>query len=129
MAIDTSSATSEQELENAKRLRYKLVNEIEAVDKDQALQLWMGGNKPRRSIMGYIFKWSFILFNILMFWWWFSSTGDATQTIANSSNDAEQLGTAIGGAIGASIIFGVWFFGDFILGILVLFTRPKPWVK
>ena len=34
-------------------------------------------------------------------------------------------GAAIGGTIGTGMLMGVWIFGDIILGMFVLFTRPK----
>ena len=39
--------------------------------------------------------------------------------------DAEAAGVAIGGALGMGMIFMLWVIGDIILGIFVLFTRPK----
>lgn len=80
--------------------------------------------KPKRGIFGIIFKWTFILFNILMCFWLLSYFGSIGDT-ASSSNEAAQVGTAIGATIGTSMILGFWVFGDIILGILVLFTRPK----
>jgi uncharacterized membrane protein len=42
-----------------------------------------------------------------------------------AGSSAEQAGTAIGGAIGMSMVIGLWAFGDIVLGIFVLLTRGK----
>ena len=74
--------------------------------------------KPRRGPFGLIFKWIFILFNILMVYWLFKYAGQTT-------NPNLSDGAMIGAGIGISLILGFWAIGDIILGILVLFTRPK----
>jgi hypothetical protein len=38
---------------------------------------------------------------------------------------AGQAGATIGTGIGVALLLGIWFIGDVILGLLVLFTRPK----
>jgi len=81
--------------------------------------------KPRRGFFGVIFKWLFILFNILMALWFVSAIGITGDTLKEMHSEAEQAGAAIGTAIGFSMILGLWVVGDVILGILVLFTRPK----
>lgn len=81
--------------------------------------------KPKRSIMGKIFKWLFILFNVLMALWvigGFLTVGDVVTT---AQSDAEQAGAAIGATLGMGMLLGFWVVGDIILGLLVLFTRPK----
>jgi DNA invertase Pin-like site-specific DNA recombinase len=54
--------------------------------------------------------------------------GGYTNT-ANTMNDtmssAEQVGAAIGAGIGISMLLMLWVIGDIILGLPVLFTRPK----
>ncbi|GDY26403.1 MULTISPECIES: hypothetical protein [Agarivorans] len=81
-------------------------------------------NKPKRSIFGKLIKWSFILFNIFMAWWMFAGM-DAATTTMDSLEGAEAAGAAIGTGIGAMLISGIWVIGDIILGLFVLFTRPK----
>lgn len=81
--------------------------------------------KPKRGIMGKLFKWLFILFNILMALWLFSYFGSISEIGTTTTSDAGQAGVAIGATIGVSMILGFWVFGDVILGLLVLFTRAK----
>lgn len=80
--------------------------------------------KATRSTMGKIFKWTFILFNLLMpFWIW---TGlDATSQAREGLEGAEAAGAAIGTGLGITMLVVVWLVGDIILGLFVLFTRPK----
>lgn len=80
--------------------------------------------KPKRSFFGKLVKWSFIGFNILMAIWLVGGMGAATEGIEGMS-EAEKAGAAIGTGIGAALILSIWVFGDIILGLFVLFTRPK----
>ena len=81
--------------------------------------------KPKRGFFGKLFKWSFILFNILMILWLFSYWVGLGEIANSSTSDAGKAGAVIGGTIGTGLLFGLWGFGDFILGLFVLFTRPK----
>lgn len=80
--------------------------------------------KPKRGVFGNLVKWSFIAFNLLMGVWLVAGMGSASEAMEGMSG-AEQAGAAIGTGIGAALILGIWFFGDVILGMFVLFTRPK----
>ncbi len=80
--------------------------------------------KPKRSIFGKIAKWGFVIFNILMIVWLIGGMMSATDGM-EAMSEAEQAGTAIGTGIGVMMIFIIWAFGDFILGLSVLLTRPK----
>jgi len=80
--------------------------------------------KPRRGVFGKVFKWSFILFNILMIWWLFAGT-DAAMEGQDQLIGAELAGAQIGTGIGVMMILIIWVIGDIILGMLVLFTRPR----
>ena len=51
-----------------------------------------------------------------------AGVGDAAST---ATTDAEKAGTAIGATLGFGMLMGIWVFGDIILGLLVLFTKPK----
>lgn len=82
-------------------------------------------NKPKRGFFGKIFKWSFIAFNVLMLVWLISGMNAAANGTAQAATEAGRAGAAVGTAIGAGIVIGVWAVGDIILGMLVLFTRPK----
>ncbi|WP_052594101.1 zinc ribbon domain-containing protein [Aureispira sp. CCB-QB1] len=80
---------------------------------------------PKRGVVGKIIKYSFIAFNLLMLWWMIAGVGGAAETIDASASEAEQAGAAIGTGLGAMMIMVIWVFGDIVLGLLVLFTRPK----
>ncbi|WP_337162347.1 hypothetical protein [Vibrio parahaemolyticus] len=56
--------------------------------------------KPKRGFFGTLFKWGFILFNLLMVLWLISYWGDIGEMSSTARSDAELTGTAIGGAIG-----------------------------
>lgn len=80
--------------------------------------------KPKRGFMGQLFKWSFILFNVFMAYSIFVGMGAATEGM-EAMSEAEQAGAAIGTGLGAMMLISIWVFGDIILGLFVLFTRPK----
>lgn len=80
--------------------------------------------KLTRGFFGKIIKWTFIGFNILMAIWMVSGMSAATKSMEGLSG-AEQAGAAIGTGIGAIVIWGIWAIGAVILGLFVLFTRPK----
>lgn len=81
--------------------------------------------KPRRGFFGALFKYSFILFNALMVLWLFSYFGAVGEVVSTSSSEAGKAGAAIGGTLGTGMLMVFWVLGDIILGLLVLFTRPK----
>ncbi len=79
--------------------------------------------KAKRGIFGKLFKWLFILFNILMVLWlwsYWSEIGKMT-----TSSDAESAGKAIGATLGTGFLVSIWASGDIVLGILVLLTRAR----
>lgn len=80
--------------------------------------------KPKRGFFGKIIKWGFVAFNILMALWIFGGMNAASDGM-NTLNDAERAGAAVGAGIGIALLLGIWVVGDIILGLLVLFTRPK----
>lgn len=81
--------------------------------------------KAKRSFMGKLIKWTFILFNLLMLWWMIGGIGAGSEAISSANSDAQQAGAAIGTGIGMIMTGGIWLVGDVVLGLLVLFTRPK----
>ena len=81
--------------------------------------------KPTRGFFGKLFKWTFILFNILMIAWIVSYWGSVGEIVEGATSDAEQAGTVIGAALGTGALFSIWVFGDIILGLFVLFTKPE----
>ena len=82
--------------------------------------------KSKRSIFGKIIKWAFIIFNVIMLMWVIGGGGAVSDQMDASTGDAAaEVGTAIGGALGMGMLFILWLIGDVILGMFVLFTRPK----
>ncbi len=81
--------------------------------------------KAKRGLFGNIFKWGFILFNVLMLVWAASTCMAVGEVISESESVYEEAGAAIGGGIGAILIGFIWVIGDIILGLFVLFTRPS----
>ena len=60
-----------------------------------------------------------------MFFWIVSGLLTGGGAVAESGNEFEAAGAAIGTGLGVSIIACVWAVVDIILGIIVLLTRPK----
>lgn len=81
--------------------------------------------KPKRGVFGKLLKWLFILFNLLMIAWVIGGMISVSEVAETAQSDAEQAGAAIGATLGMGMLLGLWVLGDLILGILVLFTRPK----
>ena len=80
--------------------------------------------KPKRGFFGKVVKWSFIVFNIFMAAWLIGGTGAATEGM-DAMSEAEKAGATIGTGLGVAMLLGLWVAGDVILGLFVLFTRPK----
>ncbi|MBK9928820.1 MAG: zinc ribbon domain-containing protein [Saprospiraceae bacterium] len=102
--------------------------ECNAEVSDKALDCPKCGAKlrsPKRSIFGVIIKYSFILFNLLMLWFFITGVGEAAKSIHTADSEAGQAGAAIGTGIGAMFVIGIWVAGDVILGLMTLLTRPK----
>lgn len=81
--------------------------------------------KLKRGPVGFVFKWMFILFNILMLASLVLGMGSSGEVMQTATSEAERAGAAIGTTIGFGMILTLWVMGDIILGLLVLFTRPK----
>ncbi|MFT3694003.1 MAG: hypothetical protein QM831_12740 [Kofleriaceae bacterium] len=79
--------------------------------------------RAKRGPFGLLFKWTFIVWNVLMLIWIISGASSASNIEAH--NHMEETGVAIGTAIGVGMIMGVWMVGSVILGILVLLTKPR----
>ncbi|MCI5054837.1 MAG: hypothetical protein MRY83_01945 [Flavobacteriales bacterium] len=80
--------------------------------------------QAKRGFFGKLFKYGFILFNIIMIYSMYSGMDAATDKM-QGMHGAEQTGAAIGTGIGAFMLGVIWVMGDIILGLAVLFTRPK----
>ena len=81
--------------------------------------------KPKRSLLGKIFKWLFIIFNVCMLIALVQGIGASSEVINSAQSDIKQAGAALGVSLGVGMILSVWVMGDIILGLFVLFTRPK----
>lgn len=81
--------------------------------------------KAKRGFFGQVFKWVFILFNVLMLIWLVSAIGMTSEVVSNAATDAEQAGAAIGSGLGMMMLLSIWVIGDIILGVFVLFTKPS----
>ena len=81
--------------------------------------------KPKRTFLGKVMKWGFIIFNVVMIAWMASFGEHVTDVSEGASSGAEQAGVAIGAGLGTGLIMMVWLVGDVVLGLFVLFTRPQ----
>ena len=82
--------------------------------------------KPTRGFLGQVFKWLFVVFNILMVlmaWNVFNTAGETISTAG--SDEIAQAGAVIGTTLGIGIVLTFWAIGDIILGLFVLFIKPK----
>ena len=79
----------------------------------------------KRSLLGKIIKWSFILFNIGMVVWLFSYWNDVGTLVNEQTHEAGKAGAALGATLGTSVIVFFWAAGALILGIFTLLTRGK----
>ena len=75
--------------------------------------------------MGKLFKWTFILFNLLMAVWLIGGMMGASEIVTSATSGAQKAGATIGTGIGALLILFLWVIGDILLGVFVFFTRPK----
>lgn len=87
-----------------------------------------------RTLMGKIFKYGFIVFNVLMLIAFLKGCAVSSEGITNAGRDAEYPDAATAGAtIGAGLAMGtllfMWLVGDVIIGLFVLFTRRKKIIE
>jgi hypothetical protein len=79
----------------------------------------------KRGFFGHIFKWLFILFNILMLVWLVAGIANIGDLMNKTAGEAELAGAAIGSAIGVSMVIFIWMAGAIILGLFTILTRGK----
>lgn len=79
----------------------------------------------KRGFFGHVFKWLFIIFNVLMLLWLFAYWSKIGGMIDPSASQAEKAGGAIGAAVGTGMLVFFWVAGDIILGLFTLLTRGK----
>jgi hypothetical protein len=77
----------------------------------------------KRGFFGKLFKWAFILFNILMVVWLVSYWSQLGGLVNSTGSEAGRAGAAIGGAMGSGFLLFIWLAGDVILGLFTLLTR------
>ncbi len=80
---------------------------------------------PRRGFFGFIFKWAFVLFNILMLIWIFSYFSQIDEVVKIAESDAARAGAGFGAGIGTMFLLLIWALGAVILGIATLLTKPR----
>jgi hypothetical protein len=101
--------------------------ECQAEVSDSALQCPKCGvqlRKPKRTFIGKLLKWIFIAFNVLMPISIYQGISHNTALMQDLSGES-LAGFQVGTGIGVAFLLGIWFVGDVILGLFVLFTRPK----
>ena len=81
--------------------------------------------KPNRSLVGNVFKWWFIIFNILMVVWIFSIGSETDDAIDESESEFDEDVNAAAGGIAMTMVCGVWFIGAVIFGMLAMVTKPS----
>lgn len=80
--------------------------------------------KPKRSLFGRLVSWVFWGFNAFMALWLYMGFQDSAKDVDMMSS-AERTGAAIGTGIGAALVLSIWVAGAVILGLFMLFTRPR----
>ena len=81
--------------------------------------------KPNRSLVGNVFKWRFIIFNVLMIVWIFSIGSETGDAIDESESEFDEDVNAAAGGIAMTMVCGVWFIGAVIFGMLAMVTKPS----
>ncbi len=128
MAIDTMS---EAHKVNAQYFGFKLNSEveIEATDAEQAQQIFIRNNKPKRSLLSNVNKWLYGAFHVLMTVWWFNSTNEFSTPIGLNYNGIELINEIVNNPIISSMLLPIWaIFGSFG-GLIVYLTRAKNWLS
>ncbi|WP_406871594.1 hypothetical protein WHT83_14840 [Aminobacter sp. P9b] len=79
----------------------------------------------KRGFFGHLFKWLFIIFNLLMLVWLVSYWVTAGQLLNEAASDAEKAGGAIGATLGTGMLVFFWVAGAVILGLFAMLSRGK----
>jgi hypothetical protein len=87
-----------------------------------------------RTVMGKIFKYLFIAFNVLMLFAFLKGCAVSSEGITNAGvgsdyPDAATAGATIGAGLAMATLLFVWLVGDVVLGLFVLFTRRKKIIE
>ena len=81
--------------------------------------------EPKRGFFGTAFKWLFVVFNVLMLLLLIMYMVGTNDIFANMVDQVGLEKTINNSTMGFLIVLGTWMAGDIILGMLVLFTRPR----
>lgn len=79
----------------------------------------------QRGFFGKVFKWLFIIFNVLMGIWLVAYWVTIGQMVSDLKSTAEQAGGTIGATIGTGALIIFWAAGAAIIGGLSFATRGK----
>lgn len=77
----------------------------------------------KRGFFGWLFLLIFLGFNALMLIWLIAYWSSVGNLVDAAASDAERAGSAIGGAIGTSMLLFFWVCGAVITGLLAFLTR------
>lgn len=79
----------------------------------------------KRGLFGKIFKWTFIIFNLVMPIWLVSYWATVGETMKQVGSEAARTGATIGATLGTGFIVFFWAAGAIVLGLFTMFTRGK----
>lgn len=78
----------------------------------------------KRGFFGHVFKWLFIIFNVLMLVWMIAYWKEIGGKVGDGS-DAYTAGANVGAVLGTGFLAFFWVAGDIVLGMFVLLTRGR----
>jgi hypothetical protein len=79
----------------------------------------------KRGFFGKVFKFLFVLFNVLMLIWVISYWSTVAPLFDERLDSAGRTGAAIGTTLGTTFLLFLWALGDVILGLLTLLSRGQ----
>ena len=79
----------------------------------------------KRGFFGKVFKFLFVLFNVLMLIWLISYWSTVAPLFDERLDSAARAGAGIGTTLGTTFLLLLWALGDVILGLLTLFSRGQ----
>lgn len=88
-------------------------------------QCGMNLKEIKRGFWGILFKWAFILFNLLMIAITFKSCSSVANLMDADNDQYSQIGYTLGFSIGMGALLIFWATVDIILGLCVIITRPN----
>jgi hypothetical protein len=79
--------------------------------------------KRRRGFFGWVFLLLFLIFNVAMALWVVGAWQASNDLASNTTDQAAQVGIAVGGFIAGAALLWIWLFGAIITGLLAFLTR------